>query len=527
MSAADKLLAGMLDDDEDDHPGSLKIDGISNAAEDGSSWHIKCHICDSVLLVSDQQVGTKVKCNDCYSMLDVRAKKGSRKPKPESEIEDGSGLQIVDEEVAALAPVSSPMDVGSSGELTLMPAVELPSEIKELQKETYLDELVEEEPVEELSVEELSVEDLVEDDQPIQLENPVAIAKSASPMFGLDAPDSADDDEDDDDDDDSDEMIEILDVPPEELNQSDASSIAATPPAKLPRMPRKKGKQPAAIPVEDDTEDAPVRVHAKRRRKKEASSAPVRSGPSEFEFEFQNATPGDLLDKSMGVIKSGKIWIWALVAIAAMAIGSSVWQWLGPHRMDPEAVSMTNRMLYWGAGLVFGQAIFFVGYIILLFVCGVIFRETAQGATKVDSVSCTDVADFTSTMLLFGFSMFVAALPCMFFGYMFISLPFQFLLAGCFLFAAWKNQGAFSIISSDIFSSFSKFSASWKNWLIVTAIAAAGGIVGGLLMEVPLHIISVFTSIAGSVIITFSTLLYACVTGWHCGNVVEQMKQAE
>ena len=517
MSTVDRLLAGLTDDDEEnDHPGSLKIDGISDAADDGSSWHIKCHICDSVLLVSAQQVGSKIKCNDCYSMLDVRAKPGSRNPRTQPGVADVADLEVVEEKATPAAPVSRPKNSRESDELTLMPAVELPDEIKEVQKETYLDEFVEDEPA---APAELSIDDLVED-EPLSLADPVDLASTVNPMFGLGAPDSADDDADDD----SDEMIEIVDVAPEELNEPENISDVVLPPTNLPRVPRKKGKQPAAIPVEGEAdEDVPVRVHAKRRPKKAKSDAPKRTAKG---FAFDEAGVSDVLDKAVGVLKTGKIWIWALVAVAVMAIGSSIWQGLGPHRLDPEEVSLTSRMMTWGAGLVFGHGIFFAGYTILMFVCGVIFRETAQGETKVDAVSVTDTADFTSTMLLFGFSMFMAALPCVFF-YMFISLPFQFFLAGCFLFAAWKNQGAFSIVSSSIFSSFSKHSASWKNWLVVAAIAAAGGFVGGLLMEVPLQVISIFTSIAGSVIITFATLFYACVTGWHCGNIVEQMKQAE
>jgi len=157
----------------------------------------------------------------------------------------------------------------------------------------------------------------------------------------------------------------------------------------------------------------------------------------------------------------------------------------------------------------------------------VIFRETAQGETKVKSVAVTDAADFTSTMLLFGFSMAIAALPCMFFGYMWISLPVQFLLAGCFLFAAWENQGAFAIVSGSIAGSFAQHSSSWKKWFAGACLAAGGGVVGGLLMEVNMPIISVFTSIAGAILITFATVLYAAISGWHCGNVVEKMKQAD
>jgi hypothetical protein len=122
--------------------------------------------------------------------------------------------------------------------------------------------------------------------------------------------------------------------------------------------------------------------------------------------------------------------------------------------------------------------------------------------------------------------MFIAALPCMFFGRMFISIPFQFFFGGVLLFAAWKNQGAFSIVSGSLPNSISQNSASWKNWLMGAGIASLGGIVGGGLMEVQLQIVSVFTSIAGAIIIAFATLLYAAITGWHCGGAVESLQES-
>ena len=516
MSTAEKLLAGLIEEDEFEHPGSLKIDGIEDDKDDGSSWHMKCHICDSTLLVSVQQVGKKVKCNDCYSMLDVLPNAAAKKLG--IGVADGSDLEVIDEEIVV---PSASRRASDSSELTLAPALDLAPEITEAQKETYLDELVEEDIPMDLTSEHL------DEDEPIALMEPVTAATTANPAFDLGVPDSMEGDDDDD----SDEMIEMLDISPEELNQPAAfvapATTARSAPTELPRMPR-KGKRPAAIPVEsdDDEEEAPVRVHAKRRPKKKQSATSGRSRAPKG-FQFEDAPMSDVLDKAMGVLKTGKIWIWALVSIVVMAIGSSVWHWLGPHLLDSETSSLANRILYWGAGSIFGLGVFFIGYIILMFVCGVIFRETAQGETKVDSVSATDAADFTSTMLLFGFSMAIAALPCMFFGYMWLSLPVQFLLGGCFLYAAWKNQAAFSIISGSIVSSFSQCSQSWKKWLAVVGISAAGGIVGGLLMEVYWPIISVFTSIAGSIVVAMSTLLYAAVSGWHCGNVVEKMNQAD
>ncbi len=521
MSVTDKLLAGMIEEEEDDHPGTLKIDGISNSADDGSSWHIKCHICDSVLLVSDQQVGSQVKCNDCYSMLSVKPREKTLDL--EDGVRDGSDLEVIEDNASVSIRDDKDSRSDDSDELTLLPEIKLAPEVTNAQKETRLDDaIVEEEPLSELTEEHLDEPVEEQDDEPILLMEPVSIAKTVSPMFGLTEPDGAEDDDEDD----SDEMIEMLDVSPDELNAPEPPLEEPSAATQLPRIPRKGKKQAPSIPVENGEEtEAPIRVHAKRRPKKPMAE-PQNRPKAKTRFAFEKASLGDVLDKAAGVLKSANIWIWTLAAIGLMATGSAIWQWVRTDLAEPETITFAQNLLGWGAGLLCGQAVFFVGYIVLLFVGGVIFRETAQGKTKIESVSVSDSADFTSTMLLFGFSMFIAALPCMFFGRMFISIPFQFFFGGVLLFAAWKNQGAFSIVSGSLPNSISQNSASWKNWLMGAGIASLGGIVGGGLMEVQLQIVSVFTSIAGAIIIAFATLLYAAITGWHCGGAVESLQES-
>lgn len=520
MSMTDQLLAGIVDDDEPDHPGTLKIDGISNAAEDGSSWHIKCDICDSVLLVSDQQVGSKVKCNDCFSMLEVKPNKA--KEKVEAGTGKGSTLEIVEDVAVVKEPKSEPTQ-SDNDELTLMPAIELDPEIASAQKESLLEDIVaEEDPLE------LTEEILKEvDDEPISLMDPVEVSKPpASEVFALEAearePAILIEDSNADD---SDEEIELINVAPEVANQQLDAFIDDSPQA-LPRMPR-KGKQPAAIPVDEGTSEAPVRVHAKKRSSKSKSSrsAPPATHSGTRNFDFAAADVTAILDKSLGVLKTGNIWIWALGCITLMATGSAIWHALAPQ-MARDQFELGHRMYYWGIGWLAGRSLFFGGYLILLFVGAVIFRETARGESKVDSVSASDRSNFFSTMLLFGFPMFIAALPMVILWETFFALPFQLFLAGVFLFGAWKNQSPFQIVSGSIAESFS-FSDSWKNWTAGTGIAAAGCIIGGMLLEAYWPVISIFTSIVGAFIVVVSTLLYAAVSGWHCGGVVEKMNSSD
>ena len=475
-AGSDWMLSGLEDEAESDIPDTLKIDGISSDSHGRVSWDVTCDVCDSVLLVNLEQVGTKVKCNDCHSLLEVQPPEEQQML---DEIASSSSSDIsdakIDDDFADFptGPIGESEDGFGADDLMLAPAVDLPSEVTELQTENFF---------EEFNDSDMGIE-----------ETESSPRQPAAPLV----PHQSDDDED--------EMIEVLDVPPEQLNK--AAGIEAA------------EKEDAF----DDDDEAPVRVFAKKRSQKKKNPSPRRLSKSEAEFKFDEATFADVTDKAANVLKSRSVMTWAVVSMLIMAFGSAIWHWLGVAQLDPETTSLPSRMFQWLIGFVCGQGIYFLGYVILLFVGGVIFRETAQGRTEVESVSCNNVADFTSTMLLFGFSMFIAALPWMMAGWMFLTLPLQFLLAGVFLFSAWKNQSPFMIVSDSIFEALSsKQLGRWKNWVWGALVAAVAGFVGGGLMEVSFPILSIFTSVAGSILITLATLFYAAITGWHCGNMIEQ-----
>ena len=432
-----------------DIPDTLKIDGVSNE-DDELAWDITCHVCDSLLLVNQQQVGTQVRCNDCHSMLNVEPPKETPKShRPSKAIATNT------------AKDSGPnMDLADDDDfLQLAPAVELPSE-----REPQLEEFA------------------------------TAPAETATTT-----------------EDDSDEMIELLDVPPQELNRHRDSALAA---------------------ADGKADEAPVRVYAKRHPKKKqtpnpsADSAGDENGNDALS-DFPDMSLGKVIDRSVAILQSGAILTWAAAAILLMAFGSAFWHWNGAADLDPETTSIVNRIYQSGVGLLFGHGIFLIGYLVLLYVGGVIFRETANGQAEVKSVSSANALDFRSTLLLFGFSMFVAASPWLMVGWMFLTFPFQFFLAGVFLFSAWNNQSPFMIVSEGLFDSFSLHLNDWKRWAASTVIAAFAGIIGGALMEVSVPALSIFTSIGGAILITIATLFYAAATGWHCGSLVQQMRDLD
>ena len=126
---------------------------------------------------------------------------------------------------------------------------------------------------------------------------------------------------------------------------------------------------------------------------------------------------------------------------------------------------------------------FLAGYVTLLFVGGVIFRDTARGKTDPAEVKFSGTADFLSTTLLFGFSMLVAAAPWLYGSMMWLILPLQFLLAGILLVSAWHNQSPFAIVSGGLFSSFSQCREAWLVWFKTIGLTIPGVLIGGFLLD--------------------------------------------
>lgn len=531
-AAVDSLIVGIqrgADPTQRSQLEPLSIEGLLSEQSDQESWHLRCHVCDSVLTANKSQLGSQIKCNDCYTMLDVtappvKAKQSGRpggveKPRfVRSPIErvDGSDLEIVEDD-----------------ELTLLPPVELPQDLVAAQVESLL-------PIDaghgDAEFEQVDVDADADADMtlgPLEVEaGSFELSAPASDNSELEAQSF----ESDGDADDSDEMIELLDVPPDIVNQTIDVS-AAEPIAdqrELPYVPRQKKHQPkqktktrkknesaAGATNTASADDSPIRVHAKKRKRKSSDIEERGSNNPKHrtEFRFAESSLYEILDRSLGILKTGNLWIGAVVAIAMMSLGSAVWHGVGLNELA-EDVSMVQKMIKYLIAITIGQGIFLAGYVTLMYLSAIVFRETAQGNDRVESLVPTDAAAFFSTMLLFGFSMFIGMLP---FVLLLAGLwvPLQFFLAGVFLFCAWQNRSAFAIVSGDIFTSFSQHSTSWKTWGTATAAAAGVGWVGGCLMTLAWPVVSIFTSIAGAILLVAATLFYATISGWHAGGYSE------
>ena len=288
----DWMLDGLTDQErQGDIPDSLKIDGISND-QDELAWDITCNVCDSTLLVNQQQVGTKIRCNDCHSLHEVQPPKE----------------QQADDATTKAANSKSRREPAIDDDLMqLAPAIELPSEYKAAQTETLLRDIPD-----------------------LDIEPQAAAAATVKPVTSFSSGAESDDD--------SDEMIELSDLPPEALNRN----RDAAPPAAAERE-----------------SDAPVRVFAKRssKKKKEVEALVESIAPD----AFADMSLGGIIDRSVRLLQSSAILIWAAGAILLLAFGGAFWHWIGPDRLDPETATIVSRIVQSGIAFLFGQGIFSVG----------------------------------------------------------------------------------------------------------------------------------------------------------------------
>ncbi len=506
----------------DDHPGSLRIDGLDDLHHDSDSWSIRCPICESTLLVTEELIGSKVKCSDCYSKVNVLPRPGgsasgsSRANKKTPASQSPGGDVGADQSAESTSDLFEDLTPASEdfGELTLAPPVELDNElIQAMPLEVTIDDAVEEDDV----TQDGNGEVLQLGDPPIEEIEP-AVPMPEVPIAAAVMPTVEDPFADDDDDDD--EMIELIDMPPEIAN----ADVSAATPVAMPRIPRQK-KTPDPVKVEDD---APVRVHAKNKKKPkpEKPNESARNGakPAKDRLRIGDLGPAGVFDKSLAMLQSIGVYIWAGLAIVLLWVGSAAWHGFGPAN-PTEGAAMTNRIVDWGVGMAVGRIPCWIGYTLLLFVSGVIFRDAANGKTTVEETRPTDASDFFSTAMLFGFSMFIAALPWLLTGLLSVILPLQLILAVLFLTSAWDNQSPYGIVSATILTSFSECRDAWMVWGKCIALAILGVAIGGGMMDIPLRGVSIFTSLVGAVLVTFATLIYATVTGWLAGEVSDTLSK--
>jgi len=289
-----------------------------------------------------------------------------------------------------------------------------------------------------------------------------------------------------------------------------------------PLAPAKKGKTKSENADQDKIDpyrsrSSQVAKQKKRRKKK----GPKTTSPTGFDFpkfEFDS-----LFGEMVNLVSTATVAVRSFLAAIFLAAGNVVGHFALSNYQEIQDPTMgdTAFMAFWRIGI--GWTLFGLGTLFLWYTAGIIFRKTAIGERRIESWRIGPSTEWTSTFLLIGFSFAVAGSPLLMFGATWLSAPLRFFFALPMLVSVWFTQSPFKIISVDAFSRYRRQRPQWKAvWLVVFALASIA-FTSGLLMAIPVPFLNIVTSLIGAVVLSFTTLGYAAVAGWHSGKVVEEL----
>ena len=448
---------------------------ISRPPVEKGTFAIRCSVCDSKLLVSVEKVGKEVKCDDCFSMIRVREPTANEKEQIEKQIR----LSLEKESNSYDSP-----PVGD-GELTLAPLPE--------------DELEEAEVVAEV------VED--GDDGPLTLRE--------DPDDGF-----ADVLLDDEDEDDLGEDLLSGDLALSgPLDLEDAPLVDPAMLAAATKKPKDNGEKKG-------DKINPYRSKSAQqaeKRAKEQSYKPKQKKSGKAGPEFPKMRFDAFFGAAVELVTDSSVAVRGFIVAALMAIGNVISHSALSSFSEIDAPTMgdTATMGFWRFGV--GWLPYAVGTILLWYFCGVVFREAATGKKKIKSWKLGPTTEWSSTLLITAVSFAIAGSPVLMLMSIYITAPVRFLLALPFLTAVWYTQSPFAIISSDVVMHLRSNGKQWKTVFLVVLAMASIAFVAGVLMHVPMPWLNILTSGLGAVFLSFVTLAFAAVAGWHSGMVVEEL----
>lgn len=439
----------------------LEVDGITDLTSAPAAFSLKCPVCESHLFVTTHAVGRKVKCADCFSELTV--------PKPTKK-------QL--EAAAKLSPKPQQPD-------------EL--KIKDAQPKIDVDPSFGFAPVSEDLL--APVEKVAEqDDEELKLEEPTELFGGLAELQEPALPSS----------------------PPlaSQVGKSKTGK-SKTDHAKTGHSKTKDNNGEKIDPYRSRSAQIAKR---KKRRRKQSTKTESTDGLDFPEFEFDQ-----LFSAMVNLVTAPTVAVRSIFAALFLAAGNVVGHWALANYCEIQDPTMgdTGFMWFWRAGV--GWTLFGLGTIFLWYTAGVIFRKAAARQRRIDNWRIGPSTEWTSTLLLMGFSFMVAGSPLMMFGATWLSAPLRFLFALPMLVSVWFTQSPFKIIALDAFSRYRRQWPQWKSvWLVVLALASIA-FTAGLMMAIPVPYLNMITSLIGAVVLSSATLGYAAVAGWHSGKVVEEL----
>jgi hypothetical protein len=277
-------------------------------------------------------------------------------------------------------------------------------------------------------------------------------------------------------------------------------------PARAPRPPFKSKKNA------DFSSRPPANVD------EQATVLPT-SAPELFDFYT--------LTKSVGAMFGSPGLMWRAI-VSALLMGTG-WAIMHAITASYQAVHQDSEapigewaisMIVW---FLFGGIPYLIGTLLLWFVCGYVYRESAHGRNQISGWATGGSSEFSSTFLIFAFGYFIAGLPMAFVSWLIV--PFRFLFAPPLLLSAWFNQSPFAIIAVDAFQNVQRDWYQWKSFYLYVLALAGIALVGGLLMMIPIFILSAITSLIGAAILVSVTIAYTAVTGWQCSLVMKRLEK--
>lgn len=473
------------------------------------SFGVRCSVCDSRLIVSLAQVGKQVKCDDCFSMIKVRPPTAKEREQIEKQIR--LSLEV---ESDSNDPASA-----DDGELKLAPLEE--------------DELDEAEVVAEI-VEDTDDEPLTLRDEPVTDLNEVPDDDFADVLLDEEDEDVSRDPQEDDfpnevEDDLGEDLLsgDLSLTGPMELEDASFVDPAMLAAAAKKSKDKAKKKKPSKGSEGNAPEESLNPYRSKSAQQAEASergeSFKSKSKKSGAASKYPEMRFDTFFGSAVEMVTEPSVAARGFIVAALMAIGNVIAHAALSTYSAIEAPTMgdTATMGFWRLGV--GWLPYAIGTILLWYFCGVIFREAADGKKKIDSWKLGPTTEWSSTLLITAVSFTIAGAPAMMLMSIYITAPVRFLLALPFLTAVWYAQSPFAIISSDVVMHFRKNGKQWKTVFLVVLALASIAFVAGVLMHVPVPWLNILTSTLGAVFLSFVTMAFAAVAGWHSGMVVEEL----
>ncbi len=500
-----------------DPDAKIKIDGIGDIFTHDDVYGIKCQVCDTRIHVKPTQAGTEVKCPICYVKVPVAPPKKPKEDKNkwrQTKREEKSQIRTDDEEFLKKDKPSEDLVAEEVDE-----SLGFAPETEDLLAPRVAPDAEQATENADQNDNELSLEPLALDDDDLLNGAPIEV-----------------------------EAIEIPEVDAgSNLEEVDVFEYARDPLA--PKEPPKP--QPSRRPTEGKTrrelyQEAQARKIAEEKSKargdvvvaipkpgqakqksKSTAAASDESTPESTSGRFPEFGFVSLTSAVRKMMASPGLLTRAIVAGVLVAIGNTIIHSINnayteAHKETAATFGEWTTMVFKWQFL--GGIPFLIGTILLWYVAGFVFRDAAYGKRQVKSFGTDGKSDFLSTFCLFSFGYFFAGLPVAFFSVLVV--PFRLLFSTPLLLSAWYNKSAFSIVAIDAFKNAGQDRKQWKAFYAYVIALTALSVIAGILMLIPIFILSAICSLLGSAMFVLITIAYAAVAGWHCGQVVEGLEKS-